>query len=866
MSELGEMAAKRIRAFVDTPDHHSLYDHQSDMLHAVAGHFEGGEDHGTVKSATGTGKTYTLGALAVASEMPTVIVTPRKLIGQQTIDTFMDGDKFNVDVAQKVGLYDSEQKNLDKAEALEKPILVTTYPSFIKLVKDGKISTDPKSPYYRSNIILDEAHRATGEGFREALKPFTETGLVTAWTATDGFMNGDTVNQRLFDKPGRIYTLELRDAVEQGRLCHAITPMAVEVAIDGESIEALRKNNADYPTVALERFAANKAVQEHALRMYLNYEDEDTGIRFYGKPLIVNTSGVNAAKETAALFNSVMGEGQAVVVSGDTPTEEREQIFADYKSGKIKVLCAADLLIEGFDSPDVSVVFSLRPSQSPWLVEQMLGRGARKQSDEYYEQHGHDKQLFAVNFFGKGMQPLLFNDVLGGKVKSKIPPPPRPPVEGSQQEAPFFQPINSKGVEIISYASAEDFETIARQRKENALTRAPVEMYELDRSLKVTGGDKNPKIRAQVTDFYTSCREQLEAGEDEPVTYHGKKIRCGWYRDQHDKTVFCIDRAHLPELGIERVTQQDHMLSMPKFLTAAGLGTKNSKTRSSIKRVEKLFTTCEQQFQNGEPTEFEGQPIECGYYESARKRFFWIDAKHVDSLGLTPLEERPKDRLTEQAFTDVVLKHTDALPGTRLRMERRVRAMFAMGTRGHLDQVINQGTKIPLFEGQPIPGAMYKTGYAVDQALAEKWREEVLALQAGPVRAPLEDRPEDRLTKQEFIDIVIKQTGASIEQEIDMMHNIRPIFAQGERDYAKGITGPSFLDGQPIPGAMYKEGYCIDKSWAEQLRDEVLAMQAAGNTHPITSPKSFAERVGKTDITPDSPDLDRTGMQRGKKE
>ena len=70
----------------------------------------------------------------------------------------------------------------------------------------------------------------------------------------------------------------------------------------------------------------------------------------------------------------------AACVTGETPKKEREQILADYKSGKLRALTNANVLTTGFDYPDIDLIAMLRPTMSASLYVQMAGRGMRPKS------------------------------------------------------------------------------------------------------------------------------------------------------------------------------------------------------------------------------------------------------------------------------------------------------------------------------------------------------------------------------------------------------------------------------------------------------------------------------------------------------
>ena len=55
----------------------------------------------------------------------------------------------------------------------------------------------------------------------------------------------------------------------------------------------------------------------------------------------------------------------------------RKQILRQYAEKEIQVLCACDLLNEGWDSPITEVLFMARPTMSKVIYTQQLGRGMR---------------------------------------------------------------------------------------------------------------------------------------------------------------------------------------------------------------------------------------------------------------------------------------------------------------------------------------------------------------------------------------------------------------------------------------------------------------------------------------------------------
>lgn len=64
-------------------------------------------------------------------------------------------------------------------------------------------------------------------------------------------------------------------------------------------------------------------------------------------------------------------------VSGDTPSAQRDETLQRFKSGQLKYLCNVNVLTTGFDAPHIDCVALVRPTMSPGLYYQMVGRGFR---------------------------------------------------------------------------------------------------------------------------------------------------------------------------------------------------------------------------------------------------------------------------------------------------------------------------------------------------------------------------------------------------------------------------------------------------------------------------------------------------------
>src|SRR5699024_6574729 len=64
-------------------------------------------------------------------------------------------------------------------------------------------------------------------------------------------------------------------------------------------------------------------------------------------------------------------------VHGETPKAERERLVASFQAGQLRWMVNVNVLSEGFDAPHIDCVAMLRPTKSPGMYYQQVGRGFR---------------------------------------------------------------------------------------------------------------------------------------------------------------------------------------------------------------------------------------------------------------------------------------------------------------------------------------------------------------------------------------------------------------------------------------------------------------------------------------------------------
>lgn len=136
--------------------------------------------------------------------------------------------------------------------------------------------------------------------------------------------------------------MDLKTAVERGVLV-PIRCVRVKTNID---LTDVRINGIKYNSQDLESKLFIPERNQLIVDTYLRYVN--------GKKTVIFCASVDHAAEIAKLLrdNGVKAEA----VSGRDRVEVREKILKDYETGSTNVLCACDLLNEGWDSPHTTVL------------------------------------------------------------------------------------------------------------------------------------------------------------------------------------------------------------------------------------------------------------------------------------------------------------------------------------------------------------------------------------------------------------------------------------------------------------------------------------------------------------------------------
>ncbi len=299
--------------------------------------------------ATGAGKTVAaVGFIEATRTGGVLILTHRRNLVDQFIGEISDrGYKERL-----------RPPLLDGRDEADGPVTVETYQWF---VRNSKRVSDAYTV-----VICDEAHTALGEKTSACIRAWPGP-IFVGMTATGALIARHVAD--LF--PTQTSRFDLAQAARRG----VISPLRCLRIPPGPGVRTIAK-------VPLRKGEVDQDFDQEELAKLLDQAPFNMAIadlyksRFRKAPGVLYTAGVQHAKNVAAAFREFGINAKAV--SGETPKRELTEILAAFERGEVDVLCNAQLLAEGWNSPRATICMHLAPTASKRIYQQRVGRVTRR--------------------------------------------------------------------------------------------------------------------------------------------------------------------------------------------------------------------------------------------------------------------------------------------------------------------------------------------------------------------------------------------------------------------------------------------------------------------------------------------------------
>ncbi len=344
----------------ENPDHDDKFDDrdsltsiqprgaQIEALYALEDSRAEGATKALVQAATGVGKTY-LAAFDSAPYPRVLFVAHREEILQQAARSFA-----NVRRSDDYGFFTGKQKDTDKS---------VIFASVATLGKPEYLCRRYFAPDYFDYIIIDEFHHAVTDQYRRIVDYFTPQFLL-GLTATPDRLDGKNIYELCdYNVP---FEISLKEAINKGLL----VPFHYYGIYDETDYSGLRLVNGHYDEKDL-----TDLYQENQQRIDLIY-------KYYSKYHPTRALGFCCSRQHAEeMAREFCDRGvPAVAVYSNADSEyalERDKAIQQLKDGEISVIFCVDMFNEGLDIDSLDMVMFLRPTESPTVFLQQLGRGLR---------------------------------------------------------------------------------------------------------------------------------------------------------------------------------------------------------------------------------------------------------------------------------------------------------------------------------------------------------------------------------------------------------------------------------------------------------------------------------------------------------
>lgn len=407
-----------------------------------------------------------------------LILVDRIELVHQTVATIRNVTGLQCDIEQAANY--SDERDHRKA-----PIVVAMVQT-LDSVADNKPRRERFYPSEFGLVIVDECHLSITERHRRVLDYFLQGPdvVVVGFTATPMRSDGKSLGQ-VYEACAFRY--DIRDAIDDGWL---VPVVGGQVRVESLDLSILPKKRGDWTDDEI-----GQLMEQHET-IY-----ETVGVlarECRHQPTLVFCARVSHAELMAHALNTQLDDINAArCIHGETPARIRKRYIEQFREGEINYLTNCAVLTTGFDAPVVRNVAMCRPTKSPALFIQCVGRGTRPLPglvdgvedalDRRAAIAGSDKPMVRIlSFVGRdgGVDLCGPEDVLAGDMDDEVVARAKEIAE----EAP------EKSVEERLDQAKEEVED--RRRREQAAPVRALTQYQVERDDLFGKGDGGRKVVA----------------------------------------------------------------------------------------------------------------------------------------------------------------------------------------------------------------------------------------------------------------------------------------------------------------------------------------------------------------------------------
>ena len=309
-----------------------------------------------VLAATGVGKTA-LAAFDSKNYESVLFVAHREEILKQAAATFQ-----SIRESDDYGFFNGDMKCVDK------PVI---FASVSTLGNSRYLNDQYFKPDHFRYLIIDEIHHGVTDQYKRIVDYFRPEFML-GLTATPERMDGRSIYEICdYNVP---YEISLREAINKGVLVPFHYYGIYDDTTDYEGLHLVRGH--------FDENELNKKYIDNKRRYDLIYKYYCK----YGSRRALGFCCSRAHAEDMARAFSQLGIPSVAVYSNASGeySRDRNDAIKMLENGEVRVIFSVDMFNEGVDIPSVDMVMFLRPTESPVVFLQQLGRGLRRGKGKKY--------------------------------------------------------------------------------------------------------------------------------------------------------------------------------------------------------------------------------------------------------------------------------------------------------------------------------------------------------------------------------------------------------------------------------------------------------------------------------------------------